>query len=66
MVNGFVESWAAALGTGGVFAGGLQIWSSAKLYFRFFKKILLPLPRAGSEGRRQRSAITDHGCPTNT
>jgi hypothetical protein len=39
MVNGFAESWALALGTGGVCADGLQIWSSAKLYFRFLNNV---------------------------
>jgi hypothetical protein len=36
MVNGFAESWAAALGIGGIFADGLQIQPSTKLYFLFF------------------------------
>jgi hypothetical protein len=39
MVNGFAESWALALGTGGVRADGLQIWSLAKLYFRFLNNV---------------------------
>jgi hypothetical protein len=62
MVNGFAESWAAALGTGGIFVDGLQIWPSAKLYFSFFKFCYLcrvpDLMAVGKEAPLDRHANT--------
>jgi hypothetical protein len=39
MVNGFAESWATTLGTGGIYADGLLIQPSAKVYFRFLNYV---------------------------